>query len=199
MIKHYDDGKTEIVAIERAKPGNRCCGDANEVIHTDEYTLCVVADGLGSGEGAKQSANIVIDTIQSMHAKPVEEMASACNDALVNKRGAVITIVKIHYVKKEITYCNFGNIGFLMCSPNGQIFQPMPARGYLSGRKQRLTSNRVPYESGTVFFIYSDGIESPLNKKELLTIRFPEQASEILEEKIEHARDDVTALLGKLK
>lgn len=198
MITYYEDGKVDVAILEQAKPGKTCCGDAHTVIHTEHYTVCAVVDGLGSGEGAYQSANAAIEIIEALHYKSVEQMVEACNQALLHKRGAVMTIIKVDYAKFEVSYSNFGNISFVMHLPDGTTIQPIPSRGYLSGKKTRITSQRFPYQSGSAFLLYSDGIKKPPSKKMLLKMDSPRMATEELFPKDGYALDDVTLLVGKI-
>ncbi|MCK0473866.1 SpoIIE family protein phosphatase [Halalkalibacter sp. APA_J-10(15)] len=198
MINHYTDGKTVVVALEKSKPGKSCCGDVHTVLHTDEYMLCTVIDGLGSGEGARRSANIVMDAIVRYHDHPVDVIAEKGNKDLLFERGAVLTIIKIHYEKREISYCNYGNIGFMLCLPDGKLIQPIPKRGYLSGRKSTFNIHYFPFEKDSVFCLYSDGVSSPFNKEQLLSIRELEDIIPYLNYSTEQINDDVTVLVGRI-
>ncbi len=165
MITYYENGKMEVAIMEQAKPGKVCCGDAHTVIHTDDYTICAVVDGLGSGEGALQSANAAVEVINTFHGESVQQIVEACNRALLHKRGAVMTIIKVDYSKGEVCYSNFGNIGFVMHLPDGKTIQPIPSRGYLSGKKQKITSHCFPYESGVRFYCIQMVLRIPHRKK----------------------------------
>lgn len=198
MITFYENGKVEVAILEQAKPGKSCSGDAHTVIHTDHYTVCAVVDGLGSGEGALQSAEAAVEAICASHHESVQQIVEACNMALFNKRGAVMTILKVDYAKHEVCYSNVGNIGFVMYFPDGTTIQPIPARGYLSGKKESITSHCFPYQSGSAFLLYSDGIKNPPSKKLLMKMNSPRAAVEDLFPKDGYAIDDVTLLVGKL-
>ncbi|MCM3714666.1 protein phosphatase 2C domain-containing protein [Halalkalibacter oceani] len=198
MISYYDDGKIEVAILEQAKPGKTCCGDAHTVIHTEDYTVCAVADGLGSGEGALQSAKAAIETIEMNHHATVEEMMEACNESLLFMRGAVMTIIKVDYVQSEICYSNVGNIGFIFHFPDGKTIQPIPSRGYLSGKKQTIKSQCFKYQKGSAFLLFSDGIQNPPPKHLLLKMASPKKVANELFPADGYAIDDVTLLVGKL-
>ncbi|MFC0472367.1 SpoIIE family protein phosphatase [Halalkalibacter kiskunsagensis] len=198
MVTFYNSEKIEVAAFEQAKRGNACCGDAHSVIHTDEYTICAVADGLGSGEQALDSALAAIVKIESYHSLTVSQMVEACNDALHDKRGAVLTVLKIDHKKQEISYCNYGNIGFVMYLPDGNTIQPIPSRGYLSGKKTNFKSSFFPYKRGSSFLLYSDGAKKRPNKDLLVQMTSPIEASSYLFSRDEIVSDDVTMLVGRL-
>ncbi|NEU31462.1 SpoIIE family protein phosphatase [bacterium LRH843] len=198
MITYNDDKNVEVVILQRTKPGNSACGDAHTVIHTDNYTVCAVVDGLGSGEGARQSATAIIETIQACHHEPVKQIVEACNQKMYHMRGAVMTIIKINYSNRKVCYCNVGNVGFDMHLPNGKTFRPIPSRGYLSSKKQIITSNCFAYQHGCVFSLYSDGVIAPPTKVELMNMDSPRESAEFLFSKNDSAVDDLTLLVGKI-
>ncbi|WP_062048814.1 SpoIIE family protein phosphatase [Bacillus sp. JCM 19034] len=197
MIKRYTDGRTDVIALEKTKPGNVCCGDVHTVIYTDEYMLCTVIDGLGSGESARRSANIVLETIKRYHQYPVNDIADKSNQKLGTERGVVLTIIKIYYDKKQIAYCNYGNVVFLLRTPDGKLVQPIPRRGYLSGRKSTLNTQYFTFEKDSIFCLHSDGIRS-FKKEKLLSAHELDDVKTYMERFIEEVADDATVLIGKI-
>ncbi|MFC0560493.1 SpoIIE family protein phosphatase [Halalkalibacter alkalisediminis] len=198
MVTYYQDENLEVAAFERAKPGNSCSGDAHVVIQTDRYTICAVVDGLGSGGGASQSSQAAVDMIKARQELSVHQIVKACNEALFNKRGAVLTVIKIEYDTKKISYCNHGNIGFVMYLTDGTTLEPIPTRGYLSGKKQQIKSSSLPYVSGSTFVMYSDGLKKRPDKNRMLRMKSPKSEWESIFLSGNYAADDVTILVGKL-
>jgi negative regulator of sigma-B (phosphoserine phosphatase) len=198
MVTIYQDDKLEVAVFEQAKQGNACSGDAHTVIHRTDYAVCAVIDGLGSGEGALQSATAALGVIEAHHHKSVEQMVELCNGALSNQRGAVLTVIKVDYKRQEVRYCNFGNVGFIMYLPDGRTIQPIPARGYLSGKKRQLDESSFPYIKGSVFLLYSDGVKKRPMKEKLMQLTSPKVISDTFFSSDCFASDDVTLLVGKL-
>lgn len=165
MSTYYNDQKIEVLAFEQAKSGNVCSGDAYTVIQTTNYTICAVVDGLGSGEGALQSAKACVAAIHSFQNESVGSMITACNQAMYNKRGAVVTIIKFEYSTKKLSYCNHGNIGFALYGVDGTTIQPVPTRGFLSGKKLSVKSSTYSYSNGSTFILYSDGVKHRLIRR----------------------------------
>lgn len=198
MISYHEAGKVNVVVRELAKDGNDICGDAHAVIHTNSYSICAVIDGLGSGEGAFQSANAAIKAIHANQHLSVQSIVEACNEALLYKRGAVMTIIKMDYDHNEVQYSNVGNVGFIMYYPDGSIIQPISTRGYLSGKKTSVASQSFALRRGSVFVMYTDGLEAPPSKRFLENIHSIEEAVDLLFLKAKHVHDDVTVLVGKI-
>lgn len=199
MITYYASPHVDIAVLEKAKTDNFYCGDANAVIHTEDYTVCAVADGLGSGEFANESAIAAMEAIQRNHHNTVQEMIDSCNELMLSKRGVVITIIKIHHKADKICYTNVGNIGFVMHQPSGETIQPIPSRGYLSGKRRAVMSRTFTYEKDSVIAIYSDGVIGPPVKNRLLNIGSVRDVASQFFSEMNYAEDDITLLIGRLK
>ncbi|WP_054704205.1 PP2C family serine/threonine-protein phosphatase [Bacillus sp. JCM 19041] len=196
MVTYYKDNYTDIATVQRTKPGNLVCGDAHIVMQTEEYSICAVVDGLGSGRGAHESAEKAVQAIKEHHKETTVEILQHCNTSLSNERGAVITLLHIDYVNSLLTYSNYGNIGFILYYPDGTVIQPMPKRGYLCGRKQKIDSEQYEYKAGSTFVMFSDGVEKLPSKQSLVT-HFED--SDVISEKLYSVNDDATLMVGKLK
>ncbi|WP_100374542.1 PP2C family serine/threonine-protein phosphatase [Bacillus sp. FJAT-45037] len=198
MVSVYEQKSVEIVVVEQAKPGNIHSGDAHVVIQEDNYTICAVVDGLGSGVEASESALAAIDVIENYHREGVQDIVNRCNKVMVNKRGIVMTILKFDFIKRELTYSNVGNITFVLYQPDGTRVQPIPMRGYLSGRKNNITSKNIRYQEGSAFMLYSDGVKIPFTKNMLLSMHSPKEDVKKMLTDGSFEVDDVTLLVGKL-
>lgn len=196
MVTYYKDHHVDIATVQITKPGNTVCGDSHIVIQSQDYAICAVIDGLGSGKGAHNSAEKAVQAIRDYQTETPVEILERCNQSLSNERGAVITLLYIDYVNNTLTYSNYGNIGFVLHHPDGAVVQPMPKRGYLCGRVQKLTSEQYDYKPGTAFLLYSDGVENlpPIKKLASLTV-----SNDLISEKLYHVKDDATLMVGKLK
>lgn len=200
MVESKEDQNIEVAILQRSKDGGEFCGDAYTVVQTDEYVVCAVIDGLGSGEWASESAQAALHIVEEAHDLPVKSIVERCNQALASTRGAVLTVIKLVFENRQISYSNFGNIGFTMFNPNGTIVQPLPTRGYLCGRRELIKESHYQYDAGTIFILYSDGVASPPPKRNLLNIMSLKGNEEAIFDKARYVEnDDVTLLIGKLK
>ncbi|KWW12672.1 phosphoserine phosphatase [Peribacillus simplex] len=175
------------------------CGDDYFFLHTKEYFVCVLADGLGSGKYAYESSHAVIEEVKRNHELDVESLMAVCNQVLIDKRGAAVSILKIFYEKNEFVYSSVGNIRFFLYNPKvDKLVYPLPVTGYLSGRKQKYRTERYKYEPDAKFILYSDGLELK-GAKSFLKRQAPIElnAKSILESSPATA-DDTTFILGSL-
>lgn len=201
MMEHYTYRQMEVSVFQQAKPGKTCCGDGYFVMETEHYFLCLLVDGLGSGEQAKWAADRAIAAIKQAPGEDLHTLMAACNQALRVGRGAVLSMFKIFFDSGQIAFSGIGNICFMYQSPDGKVHYPLPTVGFMSGRPQSYRVQTFPYEAGSSFIIYSDGLElTAENYMTLLGSSSLSKASmhmERLGEKKGHQNDDVTLLFGK--
>ncbi|MBT2691375.1 SpoIIE family protein phosphatase [Bacillus sp. ISL-47] len=188
----------EVIAHQTAKEGKSFCGDGYYFTATDEYFVCVLADGLGSGEFAYEASSAVIGVVEEHHEKDVDAIMKLCNEVLMQKRGAAVALFKVHFATREFVYSCVGNIRFFLYSSTGKLTYPLPVTGYLSGRPQVFHTQRFTYEADSKFLIYSDGLNIQ-GVKSLLKAFLPiDLISEDIKKQYPSTADDATFILGSL-
>ncbi len=192
------DNRVQLIASQSPKQGKLLCGDDYFFEVTDDYFICVLADGLGSGEFAHESSRAVTNVVREFQGADVGEIMERCNQALVRKRGAAVAIFKVDFKKKEFQYSCVGNIRFYLYPPDDKMIYPLPVTGYLSGRKQRFHTQRFTYIPATKFFIHSDGFEMKGTKNFLRNSGSLEETARKLESQNSAINDDVTFIFGSL-
>ncbi|WP_216831437.1 PP2C family serine/threonine-protein phosphatase [Alkalihalobacterium elongatum] len=199
MIEFKRKQHVSVSAYQKPKEGNFLCGDSYVVVESEEYVICAVADGLGSGEEAHASSTTVVNVIKQHHHESVKRLVELCNNNLVSQRGVVLTVVKFDQREKKAHFGSVGNIGFLFYSSSGQIIRPMPRRGFLSGRRINVKTECFPFDPGSIFVIYSDGVHlSGIKHENLTDLRSQEEASRFIEKHVKANDDDMTLLVGQL-
>lgn len=187
----------EIYAYQEAKSGNKESGDVYFIHMEDEYCLFAIADGLGSGPVARQSAEIIPKVLMEHHHESLDELLSRCNEYMIQKRGAAVAIVKVDYKSKKVQYSCVGNVRFYMLQGGRKMIYPLPVMGYLSGRPHKLNTQEYPYQSGDVFILHSDGVVLPSPKLLLKENGCPNAIYENVLQTIKHD-DDATFITGSL-
>ncbi|SER87042.1 SpoIIE family protein phosphatase [Salisediminibacterium halotolerans] len=200
MYEHHYWEKADVSMFKKAKNGNWHSGDAMHIIHTDDYILCAVADGLGSGEEAMEASEAVMNIIKAEHDRTVYSLIERSNQNLWGTRGVVMSLLKIDLHSRDIEYANVGNISCSFYYPEGKIYRPVPSRGYLSGRKQKITTETIPYEKNMVFLIYSDGLVfEPAYHAFFSRGAAPKEMVEEVVDAMNDTNDDITIMIGKMK
>ena len=187
----------EINIYQRAKSGNVESGDAYFYHAEEDYFICAIADGLGSGPIARQSAEIIPAVIKEHHSESLDELLNRCNEYMIQKRGAAVAVVKIDYRNKVIQYSCVGNVRFYMLQDGKKMIYPLPVMGYLSGRPQKTNTQEYEYHLGDMFFFHSDGIQLPNPKTMLKESRCLTQLSQAVIKTINYD-DDATFIAGSL-
>lgn len=200
MIYSYDFTNMLVSTYQRAKDNNEYNGDSYITIETDDYFVCAIADGLGSGKPAKESADAAIESIKETHGQSVERMLEVANRSLYGKRGVVMSVFKIDFHTWELSFSGIGNICLILYLENGDVIRPITYSGYLSGKPQTFRVERITIERPIFFLMYSDGFKVNLNNKEIFRrMDSPEYAVKFIKHRLVEHHDDVTYVIGKMK
>ncbi|WP_164671084.1 SpoIIE family protein phosphatase [Virgibacillus doumboii] len=150
--------KVKAAVYQKPKKGEYLCGDSYFYKETDNEFICALADGLGSGEFAKESSQIVIDIIKRDYNTSVEQLIKTCNQQLTGKRGVVVGVLKIEFDKQRYTFSSIGNIGVLTIPQNGKKKRNIPDPGYLAGYHRPFKVVTENLEPAMTFIMFTDGV-----------------------------------------
>ena len=148
-----------MATIIRHKKGESYCGDRCLTLVNNDSTLYVVIDGIGHGEKASKVADIATHSIT----RAVEANSSltiiiqACEIALANTRGIVVSFVMVVHSKCMLEYYSLGNIESLLISPKG-IINLKRTPGIFSAKKSSINLSVLQYPAGSYILMYTDGI-----------------------------------------
>ncbi|ANU24298.1 RsbX [Planococcus donghaensis MPA1U2] len=181
-----------------AKKGNYESGDSYHTVLTDDYFICSVADGLGSGPIARESSQVIPQILREYHHETVDQLMQRFNKLMIHKRGAAVAIFKVDFNNKTLEYSCVGNIRFyLYRKVKDEIIYPLPVMGYLSGRPQKLRTQLYTYVENDLFLIHSDGVDLRNPKSMMRKATIPEQLYSDILESIQTV-DDATFITGSL-
>ncbi|WP_019244116.1 MULTISPECIES: PP2C family serine/threonine-protein phosphatase [Bacillus] len=200
MIEDYiKNEKLELSIKQVAKNDAPFCGDSYFYIIEEDYFICVLADGLGSGEFAYESSQSVIDVVKEYHQLELETLLDKCNRVLINKRGAAVAILKVYFNKQQFQYISVGNIRFFLLQPSSdKLIFPPPTSGFLSGRAMKFQCKTFQYEPFSQFILYSDGLELKEIKTYLNRRNSIKQITNVIWNANVGQSDDTTLLMGSL-
>lgn len=194
----FSDDKVDLFVYQEAKSGNLESGDTYYITKTDEFMLCAIADGLGNGPVAKESADIIPEILEQYKEETLDELLLRCNALMFQKRGAAVAIVKIDYKSQTISYSCVGNVKFYMYNrATDKMIYPLPVMGYLSGRKQRINTQTYPCAKKDLFMLHSDGVVMKSPKSTIKNSANAECLYATVFKEIEHG-DDSTFIVGSL-
>lgn len=197
-MKNFSDDNVQLLVFQEAKTGNLESGDTYYVSKNENFMLCAIADGLGNGPIAKESADVIPEVLELYPDKSLDELLLLCNERMFQKRGAAVAIVKIDYNLQTISYSCIGNIKFYMYQQEtDKMIYPLPVMGYLSGRKQKVKTQTYPCKKNDLFLLHSDGVNMNSPKKTIKNARNATCLYTSVLESIEHG-DDATFIVGSL-
>lgn len=157
MITH--NKKVDVAVYQKGKEGTKYCGDRFFYEETDTGFICALADGLGSGEFAEESSQIVIDIIKEFPFASNDEIVSKCASKLSGKRGVVLGILKMNFKAGTYSFSSIGNIGVVTVTSEKKKKRNIPNSGYLAGFKRAFKVVEGKLEQGMNFFMFSDGVK----------------------------------------
>ena len=199
MIEHQQYKKATVSSYQKAKKGNDLCGDSFYTMETDNYLVCAVADGLGSGKLAKDASGKATEIIDQNHHESVEQLMTLCNDGLRQTRGAVIAILKVDYTNKTATFSGVGNIRFMISTEKQRAVHPLPKVGFLAGKPEKFKMQEFKFEKEISFMLYSDGMDIHTVSRSLLTKMIsPKESVNYISALPQIVNDDATVLVGQV-
>ncbi|WP_347552653.1 SpoIIE family protein phosphatase [Pseudalkalibacillus hwajinpoensis] len=198
MIHQHDFEKVTVAAYQKPKSGNQKCGDSYYVEETSDYFICAVADGLGSGDLAKDSSLAAINAVKAHQDEDVESLMKVANEEMKGKRGCVLSIFKLNLQTRQMEFSGIGNISLIIYQADGRVIRPISYSGYLSGKLQKVKVQRIEYPVGSSFVTFSDGVQiSSKNYTMIAKFDSVQESFKHLTDTLPSTNDDVTLLVGK--
>jgi len=182
-------------AVSHSKPGENLNGDCYVVNHiSGTKTIAAVVDGLGHGKEASMASGIVKEQILLKSNLPVEELVRYIHQATKGTRGAVIGLVMIDSERNIIQFTGVGNIeGFVH---SGDEKKSLISFGGILGHQIRTPRiYEYSFKPGDVICLYSDGLNSRWNPKEINWKEHPQKIAEHLVSQYTRLNDDTTVLI----
>lgn len=187
--------KVQVSVYQKPKKGNYACGDSYFYTETDDEFVCAIADGLGSGDYAKESSQVVIDIIRNNIYATVEQLVMKCNEVLTGKRGVVIGILKLNFKANMYSFSSIGNIGVMTVSKDNKKKRNIPNAGYLAGYERAFKVIQHKLESEMNFIMFSDGVVDKELSQKFFTNKDIHSITQIYEHTSDPVRHDDTTLI----
>jgi phosphoserine phosphatase RsbX len=186
----------DVSVFQKAKKGKYHCGDSYFYKETEKEFVCAIADGLGSGEFAKESSQIVIDIIRDNSSTRIENLIEKCNEQLQGKRGVVLGVLKIDFMSGTYSFSSIGNICIMTISDDKKRKRNIPNAGYLAGYHRPFKVVQETLDDKMNFVMFSDGVSDKELSKKYLTNQDVTTITKTFEYISEPDRDDDTTLIA---
>jgi anti-sigma regulatory factor (Ser/Thr protein kinase) len=191
--------KVALGAVSLAHPGETECGDAWQFEERPFGYRIVVADGLGHGPQARESALRALEGAARGAESPVRALEEA-HAASRSVRGSAIAVAEVDVRQREIRYAGIGNISAQILGP-GTSRSLVSMNGTAGQAGARIRPFTYPFEHGDVLVMFSDGLASrwSLDHQPGLLARHPSLVAAVLYRDHTRGRDDVTVIAVRLE
>lgn len=184
-----------IQVASRCRPahGQKACGDALEIFHSNVALTAVVVDGLGHGPDAELAAQTALSHVRSQLAsrpdRPIEELMQGCHRALAGTRGAAVALCRLEPDRGRMLFCGVGNVGMRSHPDHRGLGISLP--GVVGYRMRRVRVFESELCAGDLVTIFTDGISSRFPLGALASLPVEELVARV---EAEHgkAHDDAT-------
>jgi anti-sigma regulatory factor (Ser/Thr protein kinase) len=153
----------------QAIPGETEMGDAAMFTRADGVLTLALIDGVGHGPEARAAALMAASVARAEAHRGPEAAVRACDDALADGRGAVMTVAHIDGGSMELA--SVGNIVTRLCRPRfSQSFRGESRVLGQRGARRKITVEQTTVVPGDVVMLFTDGLKSDANLAEDLAL-----------------------------
>lgn len=111
MDEHGWLGPIEWAASARSLSSMEACGDLSVAVDVNgSAALFGVLDGLGHGSEAARAARCGQKVLRREPGKPLDALIQLCHRALVDTRGAAMTLARIDFDVDTLSWTGIGNV-----------------------------------------------------------------------------------------
>lgn len=182
----------------RPHPHEVVNGDAYCIVRRAGRTLLAVIDGLGHGQGAKESADVARDVLDEWMGERPDELLLSVHDALRSTRGAVASLAVIDHDAELFQYSGVGNISVRVFGTPERV-APISANGTLGLRLGTVRLWQHRWAEGATVVMASDGLSESwdIHSYPGLLKRSPQLLAGILMRDYAREADDATVLVAR--
>lgn len=177
-------------------PGEPVSGDCWAFERVDQRLCVLVADGLGHGPIAHQSAQVAEASFRRHARAAPAELVTRMHEALRATRGAALAVAEVDPTKRVVRFAGIGNIDGTIVSegPPRHLVSHYGTAGHQVRRIQEFT---YPWPKGGVLILHSDGLTTrwTLDDYPGLVAKHPVLAAAVLYRDFRRGRDDATVVV----
>jgi len=189
----------QIGAVNVPKPGQDVCGDSWGVEQTPDYSVVMVADGLGHGFDARTASAEAVRILHSApHLSPAEIVERA-HLALRSTRGAALAVARIDRYRERVTFSGIGNISAHIYAGISEGQHLVSVHGTAGFQTARIREFEYAWPDRGMLLMYSDGLGSQPSPASYpgLTPRDPTMIAGVLYRDFARGNDDATIVAAR--
>ncbi|HEU5020330.1 MAG TPA: ATP-binding SpoIIE family protein phosphatase [Bryobacteraceae bacterium] len=189
----------QIGAVNIAKPGQDVCGDDWGVEQTPDYSVIMVADGLGHGTDARVAAAEAVRILHSAPALSPAELVERAHLALRSTRGAALAVARIDRGRDRVTFSGIGNISAHIYSGVTEGQHLVSVHGTAGFQTAKIREFEYPWPDHGMLLMYSDGLATHTSPSTYpgLSLRDPTLIAGVLYRDFARRTDDATVVTAR--
>jgi len=188
----------QIGALNVAKPGQEVCGDAWGVEQTPDYSVFMLADGLGHGFDARTAAAEAVRILHSVPGLSPAEIVERSHLALRSTRGAALAVARVDRYRDRVTFAGIGNISAHIYSGATEGQHLVSVHGTAGFQTAKIREFEYPWPDRGMLLMYSDGLGSHTSPAAYpgLSLRDPALIAGVLYRDFARGNDDATVVVA---
>jgi negative regulator of sigma-B (phosphoserine phosphatase) len=145
--------------------GETRSGDVAVFAPTEAGGLACVIDGLGHGPEAADAAELCADVVREHAEADAQDLLQACHEALLETRGAVMTVAWFDLEREQLSWAGVGNVDARLVRSGPELREDVALvfGGVLGYRMPRVRAATMPIERGDLLVMITDGIEGAIS------------------------------------
>jgi negative regulator of sigma-B (phosphoserine phosphatase) len=137
------------------------CGDMAGWWSRDGIERVAIADGLGHGRDAAAAAAAALQAVEAWPGNDLPSLFQHMNVALKQTRGAAVGVAAVEWATGQITYAAVGNTRAALFGARATYLDGYA--GIVGGGYRRLSPVVLPFQSGDVLALWTDGLDERLD------------------------------------
>ncbi|WP_053227072.1 SpoIIE family protein phosphatase [Solirubrobacter soli] len=145
--------------------GETRSGDVGVFVPTANGALAGVIDGLGHGPEAADAAERCADVVRANAGAGAQDLMQACHEALLETRGAVMTVAWFDLGRSELSWAGVGNVDARLVRSGPELREEVALvfGGVLGYRMPRVRPATMALSRGDLLVMITDGIDAAIS------------------------------------
>jgi phosphoserine phosphatase RsbX len=147
---------------EEILPGQKQSGDRYVVKTSPEGALVAVVDGIGHGEDAARSAELVVRALDGARTCSPISLLRSCQQHLYGTRGAVLSMAWFSALDETMTWLGVGNVAGVLIRREAYGVSKQESlllrSGMVGAQLPYVSASVLPVSYGDVLIFATDGI-----------------------------------------
>ena len=145
--------------------GETRSGDVAVLVGTVRGALVSVIDGLGHGPEAADAAELCASVVRTHAEAEPTDLLQFCHEALLETRGAVMTVAWLDLERARLTWAGVGNVDarLVRSGPERREEVALVFGGVIGYRMPRVRPATMPLQRGDLLVMITDGIDGAIS------------------------------------